>query len=193
MNDNIEKDLVNVRGKAYGAEFSIRKNDGKLRWSLGYTWSRSFLQSTGKFSSEIINSGAWFPSNYDKPHDLVATMNFLYSRRLTFSVNYLYSTGRPITYPVSIYYLNGILATHYSDRNMYRIPDYSRLDVAWTISGNLKSRKIAHPLWTFSVYNLLSRANVYSEYFVNEYNTINGYRLSVFAQAIPTITFSFDF
>ena len=193
MDRNVEKDLVDVRGKAYGAEFMIKRNEGKIRWSLGYTYSRTFLQSTGKFGSEIINSGSWFPANYDKPHDLVTTVNFLVSRRLSFSANYLYSTGRPITYPVTVYYMNGALVTHYSDRNKYRIPDYSRLDVSWTISGNLKSRKIAHPLWIFSVYNLLSRPNVYSIYFVYEDATVNGYKLSVFAKAIPTITFSFDF
>jgi hypothetical protein len=151
------------------------------------------LKCTGKFGDETINDGNWFPANYDKPHDLVTTLNYLFSRRLTFSANYLYSTGRPITYPVSAYYVNGVLVTNYSDRNKYRIPDYSRLDVSWTISGNLKSKKIAHPNWVFSIYNVLSRPNVYSIYFRNEDNKIKGYKLSVFGRAIPSVTFNFDF
>lgn len=61
------------------------------------------------------------------------------------------------------------------------------------ISGNLKSQKIAHPNWTFSVYNLLSRENVYSVYFRKEGDTLKGYKLSVFGAAIPSVTFSFDF
>ena len=61
------------------------------------------------------------------------------------------------------------------------------------LSGNLKSRKIVHPNWTFSVYNLLGRMNAYSVYFRNDQGTLNGYKLSVFGQAIPTITFNFDF
>ncbi|MFN8242348.1 MAG: TonB-dependent receptor [Bacteroidales bacterium] len=193
MDRNVEKDLVNVKGLAYGTELMLKKTEGKLRWSLAYTFSRVKLRSNGKFPDEIINSGNWFPANFDKPNDLVATMNYLFSRRFTFSANYTYSTGRPITYPVTIYYLNGVLITHYSERNKYRIPDYSRFDISWTISGNLKARKLAHPNWVFSVYNLFSRPNVYSIYFRNEGNQINGYKLSVFGRAIPSVTFNFDF
>jgi hypothetical protein len=193
MNENIEKDLVNVKGKAYGIELMIMKDQGRVRWRIGYTYSRTLLKSTGRFSDEIINNGNWFPANFDRPHDLVTTFNFLFSRRFSFSANYIWSTGRPITYPVSSYYMDDILVVHYSDRNKYRIPDYMRLDLSFKVSGNLRSHKIANPNWIFSVYNLLGRQNVYSIYFRNENKAINGYKLSVFAQAIPSLTFNFDF
>ena len=193
MAENIEKDLVNVKGKAYGLELSIRKDAGRVRWSLGYTYARTFLKSIGRFSDEIINKGEWFPANFDKPNDVVATFNFLFSRRFSFSANYTYSTGRPITYPVATYYMGDILLVHYSDRNKYRIPDYMRLDISAKLSGNLRSHKIANPHWIFSVYNLLGRQNVYSIYFKNENRTVNGYKLSVFGQAIPSLSFNFDF
>jgi hypothetical protein len=193
MADNIEKDVANVKGKAYGLELSLRKDEGRFRWSLGYTYSRTFLKSTGRFSDEIINHGEWFPANYDKPNDLVATFNFLFSRRFSFSGNYLWSTGRPITYPISTYYMGDNLLIHYSERNKYRIPDYMRVDLSFTFSGNLKSNKIANPHWIFSVYNLLGRENVYSVYFQNENKVINGYKLSIFARAIPSVSFNFDF
>jgi hypothetical protein len=193
MAENIEKDVVNVKGKAYGVELSIKKDEGRVRWNIGYTYSRTFLKSIGKFSDEIINNGEWFPANFDKPNDLVATFNFLLSRRFSFSTNYTWSTGRPITYPVSTYYLGDILLVHYSDRNKYRIPDYLRLDISFKISGNLRSHKIANPNWIFSVYNLLGRQNVYSIYFKNESKAINGYKLSVFGRAIPSLSFNFDF
>ncbi len=193
MADNIEKDVVNVKGKAYGVEFAIKRDEGRIRWSIGYTYSRTFLKSIGKFSDEIINKGEWFPANFDKPNDLVATFNFLLSRRFSFSTNYTWSTGRPITYPVSTYYMGDILLVHYSDRNKYRIPDYMRLDISFKISGNLRSHKIANPHWIFSVYNLLGRQNVYSIYFKNENKMINGYKLSVFGKAIPSVSFNFDF
>jgi hypothetical protein len=193
MNDNIEKDLVNVRGKAYGLELMIKKAEGRVRWSVSYTYARTFLKSIGKFSDEIINNGKWFPANFDKPNDLIATFNYLFSRRFSFSANYTWSTGRPITYPVSTYTTGDIMLIHYSDRNKYRIPDYMRLDLSFKLSGNLRSRKIANPNWIFSVYNLLGRQNVYSVYFKNEDNQIKGYKLSVFGRAIPSVTFNFDF
>jgi len=193
MADNIEMDVVNVKGRAYGLELSVKKNEGRVRWSVGYTYARTFLKSIGKFSDEIINNGEWFPANFDKPNDLVATFNFLFSRRFSFSTNYTWSTGRPITYPVSAYFMGEMLLVHYSDRNKYRIPDYMRLDLSLKFSGNLKSHKIANPHWIFSVYNLLGRQNVYSIYFRNENKMVNGYKLSVFGRAIPSLSFNFDF
>ncbi len=193
MDENIEKDIVNVKGKAYGLELIFKKTEGKVRYSVGYTYARTFVKSLGKFSEEIINSGHWFPANFDKPNDLVVTFNYLLSRRFSFSSNYTWSTGRPITYPIATYNISDKLLVTYSDRNKYRIPDYSRLDISFKISGNLKSRKIAHPNWTFSVYNLLGRQNVYSIYFKKEGDIVKGYKLSVFGKAIPSVTFSFDF
>jgi hypothetical protein len=193
MDENIEKDIVNVRGKAYGVELVLKKTEGKIRYSIGYTYSRTFIRSIGKFSDEIINSGKWFPANFDKPNDLVVTFNYLFSRRLSFSSNYVYSTGRPITYPIATYRVSDKLMVTYSDRNEYRIPDYSRLDLSLRVSGNLKSHRIAHPYWTFSVYNVLGRQNVYSIYFKKEGDLVKGYKLSVFGRAIPSVTFSFDF
>lgn len=193
MNDDIEKDMVDVQGRAYGLELGLKKTNGKLRYSIGYTYSRTLIKSTGSFSEEVINGGDWFPANVDKPNDLVISLNYLVSRRFSLSTNYLWSTGRPITFPVATYIMYDNELVHYSDRNMYRIPDYSRLDLSFKIYGNLKTRKIAHPCWTFSVYNLLGRENVYSVYFKKEGELMKGYKLSVFGSAIPTITFSFDF
>jgi hypothetical protein len=193
MDENIEKDIVSMKGKAYGLELVLTKTAGKIRYSFGYTYSRTLIKSLGTFSDEIINDGKWFPANYDKPNDLVVTFNYLFSRRISLSANYTYSTGRPITYPVTTYYISDKLLVDYSDRNKYRIPDYSRLDVSLRVGGNLRSHRIAHPNWTFSVYNLLGRENVYSIYFKQEANHISGYKLSVFARAIPSVTFSFDF
>ena len=193
MNENTEQNIINAKGKAYGLELAIKKTEGKVRYSIGYTYSRAFLKSLGAFRDEIINSGNWYPANFDKPNDLVVTFNYIYSRRYSFSADYTYSTGRPITYPLSSYRISDILLLNYSNRNEYRIPDYSRLDVSFKISGNLKTRRIAHPNWIFSVYNLLGRENVYSVYFQREGQVFKGYRLSVFGRAIPSVTFNFDF
>jgi hypothetical protein len=193
MDEHIEKDIVNVKGKAYGLELVLKKTEGKIRYSVGYTYSRTFIRSLSSFSEEIINAGKWFPANFDKPNDLVVTFNYIFSRRFSISSNYTWSTGRPITYPVATYHMYDDVLVHYSDRNKYRIPDYSRLDLSFQVNGNLRSHKLARPTWTFSVFNLLGRQNVYSIYFKKVGDVYTGYKLSVFGQAIPSITFSFDF
>jgi hypothetical protein len=193
MVENIEQYLINAKGKAYGLELSLKKTTGKVLYSIGYTYARTFVKSLGKFREEVVNAGNWYPANYDRPNDLIITFNYLYSRRLSFSADYSYSTGRPITYPLSTYRIRNILLVQYSDRNVFRIPDYSRLDVSCKISGSLRTNKIAHPNLTFSVYNLLGRENPYSVYFKKEGQVYKGYMLSVFGRAIPSVTFNFDF
>ena len=193
MNEFIERDLINVYGKAYGLELLLKKPEGRTRWSISYTWSRVLIRSKGNFKEELINSGNWFPANFDRPHDLIVTLNYLYSRRVSFSANYNFSSGRPVTYPVSSYMIGDIVLTHYSERNKYRLPDYSRLDVSVRVSGTLKSKKIAHPYWVFSVYNVTGRQNVYSVFFKNVRNTVRGYYLSVFGRPIPSISLNLDF
>ena len=193
MDEHIEKDLINVSGKAYGLELMLKKSLGKVSWNIGYTYSRTLVKSRTKFDSDAINSGTWFPASYDKPNDFTLAFNYVATRRLSFSLNYTYNTGRPITYPIAVYQNANLWLVQYSDRNKYRIPDYSRLDFSVRLSGNLKSKKLMNPYWTFSLFNALGRANVYSVYFKTVGNKVKGYQLSVFARSIPTLTYSFDF
>lgn len=193
LNHHIETDVVNAQGKAYGAEFMIKKAAGKLNGWISYTWSRTFLQAKSENESETVNEGAWYPSSYDKPNAINLVGNYKFSRRFNFSMNTTYSTGRPITLPLAKYELGGSTRLYYSDRNQYRIPDYFRIDISINIEGNHKVKKLAHSSWTFAVYNLTGRRNAYSVFFRSENGQVNGYKLSVFGQPIPTITYNFKF
>ena len=64
MNENIEQDVVNVEGKAYGLELLLKKTQGKLLFSLGYTYSRTFIRSLSTLKEEVINDGNWFPVKF---------------------------------------------------------------------------------------------------------------------------------
>jgi len=193
LNHNIETDIVSGNGKAYGVEFLIKKSEGKLNGWISYTFSRSFLRSLGDYPSEAINKGAYYPSNYDKPHAFNFIGNYKINKRFNFSLNVTYSTGRPITLPLQKYEVGGTTRLYYSDRNQERIPDYFRTDFSMNIEGNHKIRKLAHSSWTFAIYNLTGRKNAYSVYYTSENGVIKGYKLSIFAQAIPTITYNFRF
>lgn len=193
LNHQIETDLVQGKGKAYGLEVMFKKRVGKLNGWVSYTYSRSLIQANGEYPEEQINSGRFYPTSYDKPHDFTLVSNYRFTRRFSFSFNLTYSTGRPITYPVAKYYFNSGYRIHYSDRNQYRIPDYFRIDASLNLEGNHKIKKLAHSSWTLAVYNLTGRNNVYSIYFLTQNGEINGYKLSIFGQAIPTLTYNFRF
>jgi hypothetical protein len=193
LNPEIETDVINTRGKAYGVEFLVKKPGGKLNGWISYTYSRILLRSDDPDLGVLVNNGDWYPANYDKPHDITLTGNFRLTHRFSISLNSTYSTGRPITLPIGRYYYAGSQRVLYSDRNAYRIPDYFRTDFSINIDGNHKVNQKTHGSWTIGLYNLLGRRNPYSVYFVSEGGLINGYKLSIFGSVIPFINYNIRF
>lgn len=193
MNKHLETEVINTKGKAYGVELMIKKLTGKLNGWVSYTYSRTLLQMDDPIAGELINSGNFYPANYDKPHDLTLIGNYRVSHRFSISLNATYSTGRPVTLPIGSFYYGGSLRTLYADRNAYRIPDYFRTDFSMNIDGNHKVNQLTHNSWTIGVYNFTGRKNPYSVYFVSEGGIINGYKLSIFGSAIPYVNFNIRF
>jgi hypothetical protein len=191
MNDHLETDIINGNGKAYGVELMIKKQLGMLTGWISYTYSRVLLKVDGKFEEEKVNGGKYFPANYDKPNDLKFVANVKLFRRFNFTTNFVYNTGRPITYPVAFYNFLNVNRVFYSERNEFRIPDYMRLDFAATINGNLKAKKLNHSSLTFTVYNALGRRNPYSIFFKAEDGVVKGYKMSIFGQQIFMVTYNF--
>ena len=176
---------------AYGIEFFIKRNTGRLNGWISYTYARSIIQIDGPDPSSQINQGLPFPANYDKPHALNLVSNYKVSRRLSLSANMVYNSGRPITYPTGYIVINDYSVVNYSMRNEFRIPDYFRIDLSVNVEGNLLKRKFAHGSWAFSVYNVTGRRNAYSVYFTNDRGSIKGYKLSIYGEPIFTISYQF--
>jgi hypothetical protein len=193
LNEHVEQDVINDDGKAYGAEFLLKKTAGKLTGWVSYTYSRTLLKEDDPNAGEQINGGAWYPADYDKPNNFNFTGNYAFTHRYSFSVDVAYSTGRPITLPIAKYEYAGSERVFYSDRNEYRIPDYFRTDLAITIEGNHRVHQFFHNSWSFGVYNLTGRANAYSTFFTEQGGVINGYKLSIFATPIPFINYNVRF
>jgi hypothetical protein len=191
FNPATETQVLQGNQNAWGAEFLIRKNSGRITGWISYAWSRALVTVNGVENWQKINLGKTYPANYDKPHSLNLVGNLKISRRLSVSSNIVYSTGRPITYPTGYFIVNGMPVINYSQRNEYRIPDYFRTDLSLTIEGNLLKRKFAHGAWVFSVYNVTGRRNAYSIYFLNEDDAIKGYKLSIYGVPIFTVSYQF--
>ena len=193
LNHNIETDVINTKGKAYGLELLLKKTAGKLNGWISYTYSRTFLKMDDPLAGEVINRGEYYPSNYDKPHDVSIVGNIKLSHRFSVSTNIVYSTGRPITLPVGRFFYAGSQRVLYSDRNAYRIPDNFRVDFSMNIEGNHKVFQKTHNSWTIGLYNLTGRKNPYSVYFISENGFIKGYKLSIFGSIIPFLNFNIRF
>ena len=114
--------------------------------------------------------------------------------------------------PVHIYsngYLNVILKeqevsiAHFSERNLFRVPDYARLDLSLTIGGKIpwlypkkdRSNSKYKGSLSISIFNFLGRKNAFSVFFKVPENgfTPQAHRLSVIGAAVPALTYNFSF
>jgi outer membrane receptor protein involved in Fe transport len=184
----IESQVLQGKQKSYGIELSLKYSAKKIDGWLAYTYSRALVKIDGGTSWNTVNRGESYPASFDIPHALNALLNYHPGRRIGLSTVLTYQTGRPITYPVSIYYIDGVPYTDYSKRNQYNIPDYFRLDASATLEGNLKKKKPFHSSLVFSVYNLTGRKNPYSIYFRPEHGEIHSYKYSVIGVPLITLT-----
>jgi hypothetical protein len=194
-NASIEDELLQGRGDAYGIEFYLKKNRGKATGWVSYTYSRSFITVKGDNFAETINNGDPFPTNFDQPHNLSLFGNLQVSRRFEISMNFLYNTGRPITYPQSVYQVNNVIISNYNIRNGNRIPDYHRLDLSFHLASSLRKQKNVEANWTLTLYNVYSRRNAYSVFFRTSESgsQLNSFRLSIIGQIIPALSYNFKF
>ncbi len=185
-----ETNIIQGKLRSYGVEFMLKKKMDKLSGWLNYTWSKAEVTAFNPVTGEMNNQGYSYPANYDRPHAANMTLNYKLSKRLSFSANLVYSTGRPITYPSSVYYLNDVQITGFSKRNDYRLPDYFRTDISISLEGNLKKNKLAHGFWSLSFYNLTGRRNAYSMVFQNVDGEIKGYKISILGAMIPSLNYN---
>lgn len=193
FNPTLETELLAAKGLAYGAEASIQKNKGTLKGTFSYTYSRTLARVVSDFPTEQINQGNWFPSTFDKPHNLSISIQKFIGNGWTLSSNFVYASGRPATYPDRTYRLLGKTVIDYSARNLDRIPDYHRLDASLLKDTRKTSDQKRYKTFSLSFYNIYGRRNPYSIYFARYNNSIRAYRLSVFGSIIPAISITYNF
>lgn len=193
MNKHIETEVVSTQGRAYGVELALKKPGGKLNGWISYTYARTMLRQSDPLISNPVNKGDWYPADFDKPHDFKLVGNYKFTHRYSISTNVYYSTGRPITLPIAKYKFAGGDYIYYSDRNSQRIPDYFRMDASFNIEPSHNLTLLTHSTISIGVYNITGRDNVYSVYYKLQQGRLRGYQLSIFAVAIPYISYNIKF
>lgn len=198
--ENPETAILQGKGLAYGLEMMLTKRTGKLTGWASYTYSQTKLLITSPYPEDVAFSGKWYPANFNKPHNLNVVALWQQNYRISYSINFTYSTGRPATFPQDKYYVDGIYIPNYTNRNGDKIPDYHRLDASMTINGKVYKTRRWQGSWVLSIYNLYGRKNAYSVFFrtknddlIQYYNKANSYKLAVFGSIIPSITYNFKF
>lgn len=192
LNRFLEGDLMFGTGRAYGLEVYAKKNKGKVNGWVSYTLSRSERQVEG------INNGNWFPTRFNRTHNLTTVLTYDHNTRWSFSATFTYQSGTPSTFPTNRIDLQGYLIPHNVDdtRNNFNIPAFHRLDLSATLQGKQKPGRRWESYWVFSVYNIYNRRNPYSIYFrpnVDNPNQPEAVRLAIIGAFVPGVSYNFKY
>ncbi|TDO03369.1 TonB-dependent receptor [Sunxiuqinia elliptica] len=200
--ENWEEEVTAGSGNAYGVEWLLKKNIGKLTGWIGYTLS----WSNRKFAE--INKGRAFPYRYDKRHDLSILGEYRIADdgtdSKTFTFGFTYNTGYAVSIPDIKHHGQNIITDKgdhfylglfdyfqnritYSTPNNYRMPNFHHFDIGYHL--NRKLSKSRSRTWSFSVYNVYNRLNPW--YFYNDRKDGKLKQVSIFP-IIPSVSFTYS-
>ena len=184
LNNQIETQLTTGYSKAYGAEFYISKNSGRLTGWISYTFSRArnYIATLGDKE---------YPPVYDRPHSLKIFLNYEAGRkrRCAFAATFSYNSGMNLTLPIAHYRVNGTAFYIYSTRNGYRAPAFHELNLSMTCKTGKRGRLI------LSVMNVYNRKNVFTIYTSRDdydFSDIGMHKMYLYG-ALPSISYQFTF
>jgi hypothetical protein len=192
LNKLYEGQLLQGRGRAYGSEFYFKKTKGKFTGWVSYTYSRTFRQIDG------LSNNQWYPSKYDRPHNLAVVLNYDFNKRWNVSCNFVYISGTPNTFPDSRIVIQGYYVGYNTSnlRNNYRNPSYNRADISATYNFKKNENRRWQSSLVFSVYNVYARQNAFAVYFQSDptiASQTQAIKYSVVGTLIPAITYNFKF
>lgn len=196
FNEDLAVEYRQGRSWAYGTEWMLVKNSGKLTGMLSYTWSKSLRQIDG------VNLGREFVSNHDRRNALNFQAAYDHNDKWTFGATFTYSTGRPITLPAGKYEFGNYNPDVITERNGYRLPDFHRLDLSVILNPRKNISRKWKGQWIFSVYNAYNRKNPFTIYTRtkqdDEGNVIGDgtekeARLIYLFPILPSVTYNFKF
>ncbi|MCK5078011.1 MAG: hypothetical protein KAR38_16630, partial [Calditrichia bacterium] len=192
-------------GNTKGFEVLFRKEKGMVTGWMGISYAST------KYNFTNINNGEDFAPRHDRTITINAVnridlKNFLRTLRnrpthadkntWTLGLNFVYSTGQPITQPGSAY-LNFStpddpeMNIYYYPTNIngYRLPAYARLDLSLTYKRHFKKWSIEPYLQVFNVGN---RKNIWFIDYQYEESESNIETIGMFPR-LPTIGVNFYF
>ncbi|MCK6609718.1 MAG: TonB-dependent receptor [Bacteroidia bacterium] len=191
FNEAIEGQIIAGKGRAYGAEFFVRKPSGRTTGWISYALSKS------ERKADNINNGDWYNFRFDRTHYLTVVLSHELTERIAVSGNFVYATGEAFTMPSQRYSILGAEnpVIYYSERNGARMPAYHRMDFSVTLGRKKIPGKVYknESNWVFSVYNVYGRKNAYTLSYENDSKgnpIVQKWYLFTF---VPSVTYNFKF
>lgn len=181
------------KGKAYGLEFNIQKNNGNITGWVSYTLSWAKRQ----YPNGEINNGKWFYDRFDVRHQFNAVASMDINKKWDITIAFVINSGQRCNVPVAQYYnFDGInynymllpeLVDIYGDRNNFRMPTYHRLDLGVNYKKKTQKGEI---VCSFNVYNAMNHKNAFFVFTTDKPNKLRAFSIM---PIIPTVSYTYKF
>lgn len=182
----MERIVLRGEGRAYGAEFYVKKNIGDFTGWFSYTLSWVENKIDG------INHNKWYTASNDRRHDISIVGMYRLNHKWDLSATWVFTSGQAMTAPSAKYDAVNWTLNYFNERNGYRAPAYHRLDVG---INNTKEMPRYTRIWSFGIYNLYNHYNPYLISFENDDTKASGSKTvmtSLFG-IIPSVTYTIKF
>lgn len=181
-NNNIEAQLTEGVGYAYGTELFLNKKIGDFTGWIGYTlaWTRRYFPQ--------LNGGDEYYPRYDKRHDISLVINYELNSSFNASATWTYSTGESFALPINQYSILNPAVPYptsnssyyaYSSRDQFRLPAFHKLDLSFNYSTEWFNKAIRLSL---DIYNVYNRYNAFTKYIGYKVDPVTGDKIPVLRQ-----------
>lgn len=187
LNNNIESQILRGYANAYGIEFFLKRDFGKLNGWISYSLSKVTNHIDG------INRNKPYSPTYDKPNNLKIVVTYDLSKKWSFSSSFALSSGSKMTVPAGTFDYYGASFNYYTARNAYRVPAYHELDIS--VSFHPETIKKLKSEFLFTINNLYNRQNVFMVYSrPDQFNLDQSKSYKLYLYGIfPSIAYNFKF
>jgi hypothetical protein len=191
VNGNIDSNVVQGKGEAYGIELTTKFTKGKWSTTVGYTLS----WSTRNFNE--LNDGKTFFARYDRRHDISIITSYEVNKRISITGVWCYATGSRFT-PVTGYFMmpngnySGIdMLPIYSGRNAVQLSSAHRLDLNLIIKNN-PSKKYRSE-WHIGAYNVYNQTQPFRIKMYKNNDGSYSYKQTGLFGFIPSVSYQVNF
>lgn len=184
---SMDQTLVSGRGYNFGINLQLIKQTGRLTGWLSYSYGRSMRRF------DVLSAKKWYPSNYERPHELNAVLNYKLGHHWSFGGTFVFASGTPFTAIKYAYFMSEAIVAQYGEHNTNRLAPYSRLDMSATYEfQSLRSQRLQHGL-NLSIYNVLCRKNEIHCMLKIKNNTYQYRTMNFFIRTMPSINYYIRF
>lgn len=182
---SLDRQLMKGKGNNYGIDIMLKRNRGLVTGWLSYTLGRSDRRFPATAPTQ------WFPSAFDRRHDLAAVASYRINRHWSLGGNFVFAGGIPYTQARQVYLINNNPVCEYGKHNGARLASTHRLDLSATY--RFKPRKNIDQRLNFSLFNVYAHENELFRYMRFHNDSYSSATVGSLYRMLPSVGYTLCF